>query len=211
MCDYFLKVYQGLAIKTVRWRERHSFQFMRAVFCSVWTARAQTAASLTPRDAWTGKYMKYVKLPLLASNFSNNSSILNLYTEEQMHRFILEHLLFRAHKLHCRHSGAAHIHSVYTIHTHTIVWALTMLENGTSDTCRLIAWSIDVKHYIARGPFVTASQTTQNNKPKLTKRCTPQSASLPPSRDIRNVLFPINEAVTSSLHSNYSFFAEIIT
>ncbi len=30
--------------------------------------------------------MKYVKLPLLASNFSNNSSILNLYTEVQMHR-----------------------------------------------------------------------------------------------------------------------------
>ncbi len=38
-----------------------------------------------------------------------------------------------------------------------------------------------VKQYIVRGPFVTASQTTQNNKPKLTKRCTPQSASLPPS------------------------------
>ncbi len=24
LCDYFLKVYQGLTIKTVRWRERHS-------------------------------------------------------------------------------------------------------------------------------------------------------------------------------------------
>ncbi len=65
-------------------------------------------------------------------------------------------------------------HSVSTNHA----------RERTSDTCRLIAWSIDVKHYIARGPFVTASQTTQNNKPKLTKRCTPQSASLPPSRPV---------------------------
>ncbi len=48
----------------------NSFQFMRVVFCSVWTAR-EPVLSLTPRDAWTGKYMKYVKLPLLASNFSN--------------------------------------------------------------------------------------------------------------------------------------------
>ncbi len=154
---------------------------MRVVFCSVWTVRAQTAASLTPRDAWTGKYMKYVKLPLLASNFSNNSSILNLYTEVQMHRFILEHACLNT--LHCRHSGAAHIVCTQYIYTHYSVSA-TMLENGTSDTCRLIAWTIDVKHYIARGPFVTASQTTQNNKPKLTKRCTPQSASLPPSRPV---------------------------
>ncbi len=61
-----------------------------------------------------------------------------------------------------------------------------------------------VKQYIVRGPFVTASQTTQNNKPKLTKRCTRVLL-----RRI-HVLFPINEAVTSSLHSNYSFFAEII-
>ncbi len=31
-----------------------------------------------------------------------------------------------------------------------------------------------VKQYIVRGPFVTASQTAQNNKPqRLTKRCTP--------------------------------------
>ncbi len=79
------------AIKKHLGAKDNSFQYMRVVFCSVWTARAQTAASLTPRDAWTGKYMKYVKLPLLASNFSNNSSILNLYTEVQMHRFILEH------------------------------------------------------------------------------------------------------------------------
>ncbi len=157
---------------------------MRVVFCSLWTARAQTAASLTPRDAWTGKYMKYVKLPLLASNFSNNSSILNLYTEVQMHRFILEHACLNTN---CTvGTRARHTYIVCTqyIHTHTIVWALTMLENGTSDTCSLIAWSIDVKQYIVRGPFVTASQTTQNNKPKLTKRCTPQSASLPPSRPV---------------------------
>ncbi len=54
-----------------------------------------------------------------------------------------------------------------------------------------------VKQYIVRGPFATASQTTQNNKPKLTERCT--RALL---RRL-HVLFPINEAVTSSLHSNY--------
>ncbi len=155
----------------------NSFQYMRVVFCSVWTARAQTAAavSLTQLDAWTGKYMKYVKLPLLTSNFSNNSSILNLYTEVQMHRFILEHACLNTN---CTvGTRARHTYIVCTQykHTHTIVWALTMLENGTSDTCRLIAWSIDVKHYIARGPFVTASQTTQNNK-----RC----ASLPPSRPV---------------------------
>ncbi len=158
---------------------------MRAVFCSVWTARAQTAASLTPRDAWTGKYMKYVKLPLLASNFSNNSSILNLYTEVQMHRFILENSLFvQFINTNCTVGTRARHTYIVCTHTHTIVWALTMLENGTSDTCRLIAWSIDVKQYIVRGPFATASQTTQNNKPKLTKRCTPQSASLPPSRPV---------------------------
>ncbi len=103
---------------------------------------------------------------------------------------------------------ARHTYIVCTqyIHTHTIVWALTMLENGTSDTCRLIAWSIDVKHYIAGGPFVTASQTTQNNKPKLTKHALYRVLLCR-----LHVLFPINEAVRSSLHSNYSFFAEIIT
>ncbi len=61
-----------------------------------------------------------------------------------------------------------------------------------------------VKQYIVRGPFATASQTTQNNKPKLTERCTRLLLRR------LHVLFPINEAVASSLHSNYSFFAEII-
>ncbi len=49
----------------------NSFQYMRVVFCSVWTARA-CSVSDNARAAWTGKHMKYVKLPLLASNFSNN-------------------------------------------------------------------------------------------------------------------------------------------
>ncbi len=62
-----------------------------------------------------------------------------------------------------------------------------------------------VKQYIVSGPFVTASQTTQNNKPKLTKRCTRVLFCC------LHVLFPTYEAMTSSLHSNYSFFAEIIT
>ncbi len=48
-------------------------------------------------------------------------------------------------ELHCRHSGAAHIHT-YT-HTH-YVWALTTLENGTSDTFSLIAWTIDLLNNI---------------------------------------------------------------
>ncbi len=54
-----------------------------------------------------------------------------------------------------------------------------------------------VKQYIMSGPFATASQTTQNNKPKLTKRCTRVLLCR------LHVLFPINEAVRSSLHSNY--------
>ncbi len=157
---------------------------MRVVFCSVWTARAQTAARLWhARAAWTGKYMKYVKLPLLASNFSNNSSILNLYIEVQMHRFILEHACLNTN---CTvGTRARHTYIVCTQYTHTH-YSVSTNHAGerTSDTCRLIAWSIDVKHYIARGPFAIASQTTQNNKPKLTKLCTPQSASLPPSRPV---------------------------
>ncbi len=168
---------------------------MRVVFCFVWTARATTAARLWhARAAWTGKYMKYVKLPLLASNFSNSSIYI-----EFIHWSTDAQIYFRASSVPYLHTNctvgrcrfhrvrnpqARHTYIVCThTFTHTIVWALTTPENGTSDTCRLIAWTIDVKHYIARGPFATASQTTQN-KPKLTKRCTPQSASLPPSRPV---------------------------
>ncbi len=112
-----------------------------SLFC-LWHARA----------AWTGKYMKYVKLPLLASNLSNNSSILNFYTGVQMHRSTGYLFYFRTYSVPCLNTNCTvctrvrHTYIVCTqyIHTHTIVWALTTLENGTSDTCRLIAWTIDL-------------------------------------------------------------------
>ncbi len=107
-------------------------------------------------------------------------------------------------ELHCRHSGAAHIHTHTHTHTH-YVWALTTPEHGTSDTCSLIAWTIDLLNNILwEGRLLQRPKTTQNNKPKLTKLCTRVLLRR------LHVLFPINEAVTSSLHSNYSFFAEII-
>ncbi len=104
-------------------------------------------------------------------------------------------------ELHCPHSGAAHVHT----HTHTL--CVSANHAGARNFWYVQPDCVNnrpVKQYIVRGPFATASQTTQNNKPKLTKRCT--RALL---RRL-HVLFPINEAVTSSLHSNYSFFAEII-
>ncbi len=107
-------------------------------------------------------------------------------------------------ELHCRHSGAAHIHTHTHTHTH-YVWALTTPENRTSDTFSLIAWTIDLLNNILwEGRLLQRPKTTQNNKPKLTKLCTRVLLRR------LHVLFPINEAVTSSLHSNYSFFAEII-
>ncbi len=70
--------------------------------------------------------------------------------------------------------------SVELGHDTHVVRALTVLERGTSDTCSMIAWPFlsgksdrSVNHYIVRGLCVTASQTTQNNKLQLTKRCTP--------------------------------------
>ncbi len=159
-------------------------------------------------------------------------------------------------ELHCRHSGAAHIHTFYIyiyiyafsrrfypkrltitfslyifismcvpwesnpqpfalltqcsstephIHTHTLC---VSANHAGEQNFRYVQPDCvnnrPVKQYIVRGPFATASQTTQNNKPKLTKRCTRVLLRR------LHVLFPINEAVTSSLHSNYSFFAEII-
>ncbi len=160
---------------------------MRAVFCSVWTARAQSRVSDTrepPERANTWSMSNY-------PSWQVTLAIINLYWI-----YILEYrctdqqdiclFYFRASSVPCLHTnctvGTRAWHT-YIVCIHTIVWALTMLENGTSDACRLIAWSIDVKQYIARGPFVTASQTT-HNKPKLTKRCNPQSASLPHSRPV---------------------------
>ncbi len=89
-----------------------------------------------------------------------------------------------AHKLHCRYSGAAHIQCVHNTHTHYSVSANHAGERNFWYVQADCVNNRPVKQYIVRGPFVTASQTTQNNKPKLTKRCTPQSASLPPSRPV---------------------------
>ncbi len=122
LCDYFLKVYQGLTIKTVRWREgrldlslarsghcrwplivslhailslvclkckrlkafgRERQPFSTCALCSVLCEqRAQTAASLTRASCLNGQNMSMSNYPFLTSNFSNNSSILNLYTKE---------------------------------------------------------------------------------------------------------------------------------
>ncbi len=61
------------AIKKHLGAKDNSFH-LHAVFCSVWTARAQTAASLTRASCLQmGKYIqKYVKIPLLASNLNND-------------------------------------------------------------------------------------------------------------------------------------------
>ncbi len=155
---------------------------MRAVFCSVWSARAQTASFVSdtrepPERANTWSMTNY-------PSWQVTLAIIHLYWI-----YILKYrctdlqdiclFYFRASFVPCLNTNC----TVGTRAWHT-VWALTTPENGTSDTCSLIAWSIDVKHYIVRGPFVTASQTTQNNKRKLTKRCTPESASLPHSRPV---------------------------
>ncbi len=85
--------------------------------------------------------------------------------------------------------------------------ALTAPEHGTSDTCILIAWTIDMlNQYIERGPFVSASKKQHkiiNHKVNKTMHSPElsESASLPHSRAIRNVRFPTYEVVTSSLHS----------
>ncbi len=52
------------------------------------------------------------------------------------------------------------------------VWVLTVTEHRTSDTVQPdCVNNRPVKQYIVRGPLVTASQTTQNNKPLCTPLC----------------------------------------
>ncbi len=68
-----LVLLQIQAIKKHLERQLLSVAYLHAVFWSVWTARAQKAVLGHARAAWTGKYIqKYAKIPLLASNFSNN-------------------------------------------------------------------------------------------------------------------------------------------
>ncbi len=82
-----------------------------------------------------------------------------------------------------RHTYIACTHTYTHTHTHSV----STNHAGEQNFWYMQADCVNnrpVKQYIVRGPFVTASQTTQNNKPKLTKRCTPRSASLPPSRPV---------------------------
>ncbi len=87
-----------------------------------------------------------------------------------------------------------------------VVWALTVPEHGTSDTCGLIAWTIDLLSNImweARLLQRPKQLKIINHKVRKRMHSTAQSecASLPPSRAIGNVLFPTYEVVTSLLHS----------
>ncbi len=187
---------------------------MRAVFCSVWTARAHRAATDTrepPEWANTWSMSNY-------PSWQVTLAIIHLYWI-----YILEYrctdqqdiclFYFRASSVLCLNTNCTvgtwvrHTYIVCTqyIHTH---YSVSTNHAGERNFWYVQADCVNnrpVKQYIVRGPFATASQTTQNNKPKLTKRCTRVLLCR------LHVLFPINEAVTSSLHSNYLFFAEIVT
>ncbi len=135
----------------------NSFQYMRAVFCSVWTARADRAATDTrepPERANTWSMSNY-------PSWQVTLAIIHLYWI-----YILEYrctdqqdiclFYFRASSVLCLNTNCTvgtrvrHTYIVCTqyIHTHTIVWALTTPENGTSDMCGLIAWTIDLLNNI---------------------------------------------------------------
>ncbi len=87
-----------------------------------------------------------------------------------------------------------------------VVWALTVPEHRTSDTCGLIAWTIDLLSNIMwEGRLLQRPKQLKiiNHKVRKTMHspALSQSTSLPPSRAIRNVRFPTYDVVTSSLHS----------
>ncbi len=91
------------------------------------------------------------------------------------------------------------------------VWALTAPEHGTSDTCSLIAWTIDLlsnilwEGHLLQNPKQLKIINHKFNK-AMHSTALSESASLPPSRAIGNILFPTYEVMTSSLHSNDVFF-----
>ncbi len=100
---------------------------------------------------------------------------------------------FRASSVTCLNTNCTvgtRARHTYIVCTHTYIH--THYSVSANHAGERIFWYVQAdcvnnrpfKQYIVRGPFATASQTTQNNKPKLTKRCTPQSASLPPSRPV---------------------------
>ncbi len=102
----------------------------------------------------------------------------------------------------------ARLGSVGLGHGTHIVWALTASEHGTSDTCGLIAWTIDLLSNIMwEGRLLQHSKQLKIINHKVSKTMhfpeLSQSTSQPPSPAIRNVRFPTYEVVMSSLHSNY--------
>ncbi len=169
MCDYFLKVYQDLKIKTVRWREGREGRerqllsvHARCVLFCVNSASTDSRVSDTrepPERANTWSMSNY-------PSWQVTLAIIHLYW-----MYILEYrctdqqdiclFYFRASSVPCLHTNCP----VGTRARHT-VWALTMLENGTSDTCSLIAWTIDLLNNILWEGRLLQHPKQLNNKPQ---------------------------------------------
>ncbi len=106
-----------------------------------------------------------------------------------------------------RASSVPWLHTNCTVGTRARHKSTNHAGERTSDTCSLIAWTIDLLNNILwEGRLLQRpkqlkiiNQSYQNDALHRVLLCR------------LHVLFSINEAVTSSLHSNYSFFAEIIT
>ncbi len=106
--------------------------------------------------------------------------------------------------------GGPEYGSVGLGHGTHVVWVLTVTEHRTSDTCSLIAWTIDLlSNILWEGRLLQRPKQHKiiNHKGNKTMHSPvlSESAILPPSRAIGNVLFPTYEVATSSLHSNYLF------
>ncbi len=135
-------------------------------------------------------------------------AIINLYWI-----YILEYRCTDQHDIclfYFRASSVPCLHTDCTVSTRArhIVWALTTPENGTSDTCILIAWTIDqLSNILWEGRLLQRPKQLKiiNHKVNKTMHSTALSERtyLPPSRAIGKVMLPNYEVVTSSLHSNY--------
>ncbi len=158
---------------------------MRAVYCSVWTARVPTAVS---EQANTWSMSNY-------PSWQVTLAIINPYWI-----YILEYrctdqqdiclFYFRASSVPCLHTsctvGTRARHTY--IHTH-YVWALTTPENGTSDMCSMIAWTIELLSIILwEGRLLQRPKQLKiiNHKVNKTMDSTvlSENASLPPSRPV---------------------------
>ncbi len=128
----------------------NSFQYMRAVFCSVWTARALTASDTRepPERANTWSMSNY-------PSWQVTLAIINPYWI-----YILEYRCTDQQDIGLFYFRASSVHAC----TQT---ALSALGRGTRALVQAdCVNNRPVKQYIVRGPFATASQTTQNNKPQ---------------------------------------------